>query len=163
MAKEPEWPHPRHATQEQREQLSQSLQEHMSAKGFTHITLARAAKTTPGEVRAVLTLRRMPSESMAMRYAKLFGTTVGKLLVPKGPYKPYDGIRGRKLNGKGHKSAAATSDSRWLLPSACTPPYLKMETSKRPAMMVIEVKAEVPQSVALAISSMVNDYKLEGE
>lgn len=155
---------------------------HISLAKYLWGTTA-AGGTAGSQIAKWLRMEKFPGERVAAYLAQYFKTSLEEMLQDTRPYKDPSplivtqagvtpalagvpkkkpgnfpepkrpGPKKKKVNGH------APQDSRWLLPAGAAAPHIKMETAERPMMMIVDLKAELPQHVALAVSSMVNDYR----
>lgn len=176
------WISPGFATEKDRQAFAASLQELLPTKQWTHANLAeklwgRDNNTARNIGKARDWVRGtgyFPNEKEAGYTAQLLDVTMQRLLQPKVKFDPSAGglvraarPRSEWKTGKpGPKSKANghdANDSRWTLPDGVDPPTVKMETSKKhPALMVLELKGEMPPDIAMAIMAMASAKRATG-
>ena len=184
------WPERKRMRNGMYEKFSASLQELLTEKGANHNDMAKAlyghfdngvARTIKG--RNWIAAKAMPPDETEAAYvAQYLGVPMSRLLEPKGTFNPEpDMLRRRGGKKKKAKRAAASGDvavkvpraykkkagappedNRWLLPAGVPRPSIKIETSQDyDSMTHVELHADLPPHVAMAIYSMVTEHRAE--
>ena len=137
--------------------------------------------------RGWVTGKTFPTETQAAYAAQLLEVPLQRFLTPSKPFDPHPAmVKGwGKRMGVNKKNQVATSadpqtetpkkraaykkrvnghdiDTRWVLPAGVERPHLKIETSQSHSeLLKVELTAEMPAPVVMAIMSMVNDRRDE--